>query len=448
MPAILLPYQQNWVNDHSRFKIGMFARQTGKTFSTTFEIAEDVARADLQKRRSNWLILSRGERQAKEALDEGVKLHLKAFDIGFESEESSFRLSDGSNVKNLEIITKYGSKISALPANADTARGYSRNVFLDEFAYHENSYKIWSALFPVISRSGLKLRITSTPNGRNNKFADLISGSDPVWSRHIVDIYKAVKLGLGRNIEELKTALDDVIAWKQEFELNLDVEAFDQFIEHNIVYRASQRSLDYENNEPLVLGVDVARYGDDNTIFCFRKGKNAKSLPMQEYHGLDTMQVAGKILEANSKQKINTTFIDGGGVGGGVVDRCRELGLNNIVDVNFGAKSDDVLCFNKRAEMYSKLKNWLESGSIANDIALHNELSSLKFRYTEDRKIKLEPKEELKKRIGKSPDKADALALTFAYPVVEYNFMQDLIISQNIYDPLANFSNYDPFSRI
>jgi phage FluMu gp28-like protein len=91
-------------------------------------------------------------------------------------------------------------------------------VFLDEFAFHQDSAAIWKALFPVIS-AGFKLRITSTPNGKGNKFYELMTGSDERWSRHTVDIYRAVRDGLPRDIDELREGLSDEDAWAQEFEL-------------------------------------------------------------------------------------------------------------------------------------------------------------------------------------------------------------------------------------
>lgn len=125
MSGLLHPYQQRWLEDDSRFKIGMFARQTGKTFTTTLEIAQDVAFADLEKRRVRWVILSRGERQAREAMDEGVKMHLRALGAGFEAMESDFHLQDRTSVRALEVAFAHGSKITALPANPDTARSMS-----------------------------------------------------------------------------------------------------------------------------------------------------------------------------------------------------------------------------------------------------------------------------------------------------------------------------------
>ena len=216
--AILHPYQQRYFSDRSRFKLGMFARQTGKTFTSTLEIAEDLVACELAKKRTRWVILSRGERQAKEAMDEGVKLHLRALGAGFDAYETEFRLADSTTVKALEVEGKHGSRISALPANPDTARGFSANVLLDEFAFHADSRKIWQALFPVISKPGLRLRVVSTPNGKGNKFYDLATGGD-AWSRHVVDIYKAVADGLPRDIEELKAGCGDPDTWAQEYEL-------------------------------------------------------------------------------------------------------------------------------------------------------------------------------------------------------------------------------------
>jgi phage FluMu gp28-like protein len=118
----------------------------------------------------------------------------------------------------LEVEFPGGSRITALPANPDTARGFSANVFLDEFAFHADSRKIWAALFPVIS-AGWKLRVVSTPNGKGNKFYELMTGDDPVWYRQTTDIYQAVADGLPRDIEELRRALNDEDAWAQEYEL-------------------------------------------------------------------------------------------------------------------------------------------------------------------------------------------------------------------------------------
>lgn len=218
--GILHPYQLRWKTDPARFKAGMFARQTGKTFTSTLEIAEDCQLAEIDGSASRWVILSRGERQAREAIEEGVKRHAQALGTLIRSSEYEYRGSEAS-YKALEVTWSNGSRVTALPANPDTARGFSANVFLDEFAFHADSRKIWQALFPVISRPGLRLRVVSTPNGKGNKFYELMTSRElaGVWSRHVVDIYQAVKDGLPRDIEELRRGINDPDAWAQEYEL-------------------------------------------------------------------------------------------------------------------------------------------------------------------------------------------------------------------------------------
>lgn len=219
MTPLLLKYQQKWAKDKARMKIGMFARQTGKTFTTTYEIVDRNVEASILGKRDPWVILSRGERQAKEAIDEGVKRHAKAHGLAFDAMDGYDWKSDaGFNYTAFDVTFGDGSKVTALPANPDTARGFSRNVFLDEFAIHRDSREIWGALFPIIS-AGWDIRVTSTPKGRQGKFYELMTGDDKVWSRHIVDIYQAVADGLPRNVEELRAGLGDDDLWAQEFEL-------------------------------------------------------------------------------------------------------------------------------------------------------------------------------------------------------------------------------------
>ncbi len=259
---LFYPYQARWIAEPSRFKIGMFARQTGKTFATTFEIAEDCIFANMEDRRTRWVILSRGERQAKEAMEEGVKRHCHALGAAVKSYETEMRYGDAT-YRALEVEWPGGQRITALPANPDTARGFSANVFLDEFAFHLDSRKIWAALFPVIS-AGWKLRVVSTPNGKANKFYDLMTGDDPIWYRQTADIYQAVADGLPRNIEELRRGLDDEDAWAQEYELKWLDEA-SAWLSYDLISsceddRAGRPEL--YTGGPCYLGNDIGRRRD------------------------------------------------------------------------------------------------------------------------------------------------------------------------------------------
>jgi phage FluMu gp28-like protein len=260
------PYQRRWISNESRFKVGMFARQTGKTFGTTFELARDSQLADLDGKRTRWVILSRGERQAKEAIEEGVKRHCQA--MGSVIKASEYEVRGEATYRAMEVEFPNGSRITALPANPDTARGFSANVFLDEFAFHADSRKIWTALFPVIS-AGWKLRVVSTPNGKGNKFYDLMTGKDNLWYRQTTDIYEAVADGLPRDIEELKTALGDEDAWQQEYELKWLDEASSwlSFELINSVEHDRAGLPDLYAKGPCFVGVDIAARNDLFVIY-------------------------------------------------------------------------------------------------------------------------------------------------------------------------------------
>ena len=256
----LYPYQKRWIQDDARFKIAMFARQCGKTFTSTLELVLDCLRAESQGQRRRWVILSRGERQAREAMNEGVKLHLRAMQAGFKEYEQPFDAS----IKALEVELPGGSRITALPANPDTARGFSANVLLDEFAFHQDSHAIWRALFPVISKPGLKLRVISTPNGKGNKFYELMTGKDDGWSRHVVDIYQAVADGLPRDIEELRRGAGDPDLWAQEFELKWLDEA-SAWLSYELIAGCEHDGAghpEHYQGGPVYVGVDIAARRD------------------------------------------------------------------------------------------------------------------------------------------------------------------------------------------
>jgi len=219
-PAVpLYPYQRRWVQDRRRFKLGRWARQTGKTFTTTLEIVDScyAAAAERAGRRRRWVILSRGERQAREAMTAGVIPHAKAYGLAVDVLDAEWKAESGTIYQTLEARLPAGH-ITAIPANPETARGFSASVFLDEFAWHRDSRAIWASLFPVVS-AGHDLRVTSTPNGKGNKFYELASAKDDTWSRHSTDIHQAVADGLPRDVDEMRAALADDELWRQEYEL-------------------------------------------------------------------------------------------------------------------------------------------------------------------------------------------------------------------------------------
>lgn len=313
----LLPYQQKWVKDKARFKIGVWSRQTGKSFSTACEAVTNC----LSDPGTQWVCLSAGERQALEWLKKAKDWTI-AYEESLAGEEE---LRDGSEalLKSAEIRFANGSSIMAIPANPSTARGYSCNVVLDEFAYHEKPDVVWSAMFPSQTnplantflakvkamREGrdfeniqrtMKLRVVSTFNGRDNKFyklwerrstdaggqrvstvsdisekANMETRRMPVlrsegngYSGHFIDIHEAFRQGLKVNIEELRAALADAEIWAQEFEcVPADVSAvllpYDLLATCESPEATTTAGPDYfTSGKPYVMGIDYGRKRD------------------------------------------------------------------------------------------------------------------------------------------------------------------------------------------
>lgn len=177
-----------------------------------------------------------------------------------------------------------------------------------------------------------------------------------------------------------------------------------------------------EGSGPVVCGVDPARFGGDATGIIFRQGRRA--FGGRRLVRRDTMQVAGECIRMleSTAPRVTRLFIDAGGLGAGVVDRLREVGFGSRVSaVNFGSKSLRPERFvNKRAEMWAGMKAWLMDAAqadVPDDDALHADLVAPSYSYDSSGRLLLESKDDMKKRGIRSPDLADALALTFAHPV-------------------------------
>lgn len=135
------------------------------------------------------------------------------------------------------------------------------------------------------------------------------------------------------------------------------------------------------------------------------------------FRGIDNMTFAAKIAQEIDIYKPQSVFIDAGR-GEGVIDRLRQLGYQNVIEVGFGSSPINPRYANKRAEMWSLMADWLkQGGKIPDDKQLISELTMPTYSFDAANRILLEKKEKIKERTGFSPDRADALALTFAFPV-------------------------------
>lgn len=201
------------------------------------------------------------------------------------------------------------------------------------------------------------------------------------------------------------------------------------FISRDLAEAAASRDAP-PTNEPWVLGVDVARFGDDFSALYPRRGRDAKTEPPKVFQGLDTMQLVTQIINLHAEFRFAAIFVDGGGVGGGVVDRLAQLGYP-VIEVSFGGRPDgtnpkdpNITYHNKRSEIWGAVRDFLAYGAIMDmvprsDISLVGELATPTYTLNSKDGIVLEPKSAIKQRGERSPDVADALACTFAYPYLE-----------------------------
>jgi hypothetical protein len=213
---------------------------------------------------------------------------------------------------------------------------------------------------------------------------------------------------------------DGLKAFNQEYPNNA-VEAFttsgdDTYISPNLVMAA--RKTKAEGVGKLIIGADPARFGDDRTSIIFRRGRCAYNLT--SYTKKDTMEVAGILYQLIKDHNPDRVCVDIGGLGAGVVDRLHELvGKELVIGINAGSTPlDQSLYSNKRAEMWGLTKQWLEDkpSSIPDSDSLHADLCNIKYSFDSNSRLKMEPKETMKKRGVRSSDEADALGLTFALP--------------------------------
>lgn len=229
------------------------------------------------------------------------------------------------------------------------------------------------------------------------------------------------------------TELKDPALFAQEYPAT-SAEAFqmsghDSYIKPELLARA--RKATAEESGPLVIGVDPARFGDDSTAIAFRRGR--RLIRVERRDKLDTMQVAGWVKQVLDEHKPARAFIDAGGLGAGVYDRLKEMGYEQVRAVNFGSApmepprvAEDGREIpgpaNRRAEIWMASREWLEDPAgvqVPDEDGLQADACGPGYRYDSRSRVLLESKEDMRRRGVQSPDGWDAVALTFAEPVIE-----------------------------
>ena len=322
------------------------------------------------------------------------------------------------NASELSVTLPNGSMIRIFGAdNPDALRGgYFDIVVQDEVA--QMKPEVWHEIIrPALAdRKGSAVFI-GTPKGQNifkELFDRGLKGNDPEWTSVM---YRADETGAieEKELASLKAEMSDN-AFRQEFLCDFSAESDDILIPIDLVSAAVKRQ--YVERDivyaPVVIGVDVARFGDDATVFFKRQGLVAFDPVI--IRKLDNMAVADRLVSYIAENSPDAVFVDSG-AGAGVIDRVRQLGCT-VTEVAFGGRALSEKYRNRRAEMWIEMGEWLRSGGqIPDHATLKADLSAPTYLFDASGKMVLESKDKIKERLGRSPDFADALALTFAAPV-------------------------------
>ena len=323
----------------------------------------------------------------------------------------------------VELPSRYknspGARIYVMGADyPDALRGmYLDGVILDEYAQMRPEL-YGEVLVPALAdRDGFAYFI-GTPKGQNQFYERYLTAQKD--DNYFVCVYRADETDVipKEKLEEMKKEMTDVEI-RQELLCDFSASASNIVIPIDLVTEAANRMISDEEvaDSVSIMGVDVARFGDDDTIITHRRG--LACYPQIKLHGLNTMEVASAVASHYWRIKPDAIIVDAGAMGAGVIDRLRQMGMPNVMEVNFGGSAIDSNRYaNIRAEMYFKVLAWLKSGGcIPNDVDLKSELTVTEYKYTQAGKIILQPKEQIKELTGRSPDRADSLALTFAVPI-------------------------------
>ena len=394
-------WQRRLHREKKRFSIAICHRRAGKSYAACMELLHCA----LEKPKSHFGYMAPFLSQAKKVM--WTLLKEKAILIP----RTEIRESD------LLITFANASSIRCLGAdNADSARGLGfSGLVVDEFQLFDPTVLPLVLLPTLAGLDGWLLQI-GTPTG-----IDALTESfdrakaDPDWACWKFTVEDTGVLTKAE-IETQRKQMTDP-QFNLEFMCSFDAGSPNQLFPGELIEKAMAREymFDQYKDAPRIMGCDIARQGNDRSVIFRRMGQQTwEPVSFQE---ADLMETARRIATEFSAFQADALFVDGGGIGAGAVDALLSMNIP-VIEVQFGSKAIDDRYTNARAEMYHNLYLWLWSGGRLPPLHdMKSELTGLRYSQDDRGKLKLDSKEDMRKRGMRSPDHADALALTFFMPV-------------------------------
>lgn len=288
--------------------------------------------------------------------------------------------------------------------------------------------KVWEVAEGALLGKGEKFFFAlGNPTRADGEFADCFDKHSHLYrTRHIDarEVSQTNSLAVAALIDKYGEDSDEI---KVRVRGIFPAMSFNGFISIDLVRMAIERDLVTDSSAALIMAVDVARFGNDKSCIKWRQGRDARSFPTMKFKGLTITKLAEICMKEADRTRPDAIVIEATGIGAGVVDILRDRGYK-VMEVHPGAAAQaHELYINRRAEYWSLMRDWVyEEGCINEDPDLIRQMTTIM--YTLDRheqRVKLEPKEEMKKRGLESPDDADTLALTFAVRIARRDRNRD-----------------------
>lgn len=280
--------------------------------------------------------------------------------------------------------------------------------------------KVWEVAEGALLGKGEKFFFAfGNPTQPTGEFADCFDKNAHLYNTRHIDSREVSHTNINAVNALIAKYGDDSDEIKVRVKGMFPAQSYNGFISTDIVHDAMAREVPADRMSGLIMAVDVARFGNDHSCIGFRQGRDAKSRPFMKFKGKSVVELANIAMAQADIHKPDAIVIEGTGVGAGVIDIMRDRGYK-IVEIHPGAAAEKHEFYvNRRAEYWALMRDWLhEEGCIADVGDMFAQLTTIL--YTLDRheqRIKLESKEDMKKRGLSSPDEADTLALTFAVRV-------------------------------
>ena len=335
-----------------------------------------------------------------------------------------------SKVNEAEMSVKLfnGSRIRLYSLDS-TAYDRMRGIYLDGCTIDEyedcDPRALTEVIRPALADRLGWLSVIGTVKGRGPLYKMYREASKDPASWYVAKIKASETDAIHHGeLEQMKAQMGEN-EYARELECDFSVEGHDQFVSGLDIEEAFQRSTPTDPEAPVTMGVDVARFGDDRSVLVVREGQ--RLVFGKVWRNRDLMFTAAEVAQQMEVFKPRMVFVDGIGVGGGVIDRLRHLGHTNVEDVNVGRKANDERKYtNHRAECYARLKDWLTSSGSIHDNFSHakefeDDLTSLSYTFDSRGRFQLESKDVLKSKGLPSPDVADAVSLTFSQILPTYD---------------------------